>query len=58
MLTLYTTPVVYLYLDRLRIWLDGFRHDVLDSVRGLTGRPRPEFPAHRADARAGGAGHV
>jgi multidrug efflux pump len=25
MLTLYTTPVVYLYLDRLRIWLRGRR---------------------------------
>ena len=23
MLTLYTTPVVYLYLDRLRLWLRG-----------------------------------
>ena len=26
MLTLYTTPVVYLYLDRLRVWLDRKRH--------------------------------
>ena len=25
MLTLYTTPVVYLYLDRFRIWLAGWR---------------------------------
>ncbi len=25
MLTLYTTPVVYLYLDRFRIWFQGFR---------------------------------
>jgi hypothetical protein len=25
MLTLYTTPVVYLYLDRLRAWLSGER---------------------------------
>jgi len=24
-LTLYTTPVIYLYLDRLRIWLSGLR---------------------------------
>jgi multidrug efflux pump len=23
MLTLYTTPVVYIYLDRLRLWLRG-----------------------------------
>ena len=25
MLTLYTTPVMYLYLDRLRLWLKGKR---------------------------------
>jgi HAE1 family hydrophobic/amphiphilic exporter-1 len=25
-LTLYTTPVVYLYLDRLQTWLFGERH--------------------------------
>ena len=24
-LTLYTTPVVYLYLDRFRIWLSSLR---------------------------------
>jgi multidrug efflux pump len=24
-LTLYTTPVVYLYIDRLQIWLRGLR---------------------------------
>jgi multidrug efflux pump len=23
MLTLYTTPVVYLYMDRMRLWLKG-----------------------------------
>jgi HAE1 family hydrophobic/amphiphilic exporter-1 len=27
-LTLYTTPVVYLYLDRLQTWLFGARHQV------------------------------
>jgi multidrug efflux pump len=26
MLTLYTTPVVYLYLDRLRLWFASRRH--------------------------------
>jgi multidrug efflux pump len=26
MLTLYTTPVIYLYLDRLRLWVAGLRH--------------------------------
>ena len=25
MMTLYTTPVVYLYMDRFRIWMDGVR---------------------------------
>jgi multidrug efflux pump len=25
MLTLYTTPVMYLYLDRFRLWLKGMR---------------------------------
>jgi multidrug efflux pump len=25
-LTLYTTPVVYLYFDRLRLWYEGWRH--------------------------------
>ena len=25
MLTLYTTPIVYLYLDRLRLWFDRLR---------------------------------
>jgi multidrug efflux pump len=26
MLTLYTTPVVYLYMDRMRIWWENARH--------------------------------
>jgi multidrug efflux pump len=26
MLTLYTTPVVYLYMDRMRLWWEG-RHE-------------------------------
>jgi multidrug efflux pump len=26
LLTLYTTPVVYLYLDRLRVWRQGRKH--------------------------------
>jgi multidrug efflux pump subunit AcrB len=25
-LTLFTTPVVYIYLDRLRLWITGKRH--------------------------------
>jgi multidrug efflux pump len=31
-LTLYTTPVVYLYLDRLRLWWAGGRRKTADSV--------------------------
>jgi multidrug efflux pump len=41
MLTLYTTPVVYLYLDRLAIWLRGLR----------SGRPLGQGE-HRAEAAA------
>jgi multidrug efflux pump len=29
MLTLYTTPVIYLYMDRLRLRALGRRHDTL-----------------------------
>ncbi len=36
MLTLYTTPVVYLYLDRFRIWFE--------SVRGRQGPQRSHIP--------------
>jgi len=32
MLTLYTTPVVYLYLDRARLWVLGKEHDTLPST--------------------------
>ena len=38
MLTLYTTPVVYLYLDRMRLWFERARHT---SVA----RPRPGLHA-------------
>jgi multidrug efflux pump subunit AcrB len=37
MLTLYTTPVVYLYLDRLRLWFEGLR-------RRMFGRLVPVAP--------------
>jgi multidrug efflux pump subunit AcrB len=33
MLTLFTTPVVYLYLDRLQAWISGKKHD--ESTRML-----------------------
>jgi len=36
LLTLYTTPVVYLYLDRLRLWLAGPRS--LENVHALSDR--------------------
>ena len=38
LLTLYTTPVMYLYLDRLRIWLNGKR-----GRRGVCGDPNPSI---------------
>jgi hypothetical protein len=28
MLTLFTTPVVYIYIDRLRLWLAGARSQI------------------------------
>jgi HAE1 family hydrophobic/amphiphilic exporter-1 len=34
LLTLYTTPVVYLYLDRLQDWLRRNRRGVRDQKRG------------------------
>jgi HAE1 family hydrophobic/amphiphilic exporter-1 len=36
LLTLYTTPVVYLYLDRLQVWLNRKRRAEEDKA----GRPR------------------
>ena len=36
LLTLYTTPVVYLYLDRVQIWLRGGEHDgERDRIRAV-----------------------
>jgi HAE1 family hydrophobic/amphiphilic exporter-1 len=32
MLTLFTTPVVYLYLDRLQTWLQGKSHTPQDEM--------------------------
>jgi hydrophobe/amphiphile efflux-1 (HAE1) family protein len=32
MLTLYTTPVIYLYMDRLRAWISGGKMHALDVV--------------------------
>ena len=33
-LTLYTTPVIYLFLDRLRLRIKGRRHDPLQANMG------------------------
>jgi len=41
-LTLYTTPVVYLYLDRLRLW------NAQRRVRALQRRSQRQVPDHRA----------
>jgi HAE1 family hydrophobic/amphiphilic exporter-1 len=36
LLTLYTTPVVYLYLDRVQTWLRGGEHDgERDRIRAV-----------------------
>ncbi len=39
MLTLFTTPVVYLYLDRFSLWLKARR------AAWLRRRPAPDAPA-------------
>jgi len=44
MLTLFTTPVVYVYLDRLRLFLRGGEAQALPATSS-TGAPRPS-PAH------------
>ena len=40
-LTLYTTPVIYLYLDRLSRWLGGREQQPSRIAEVLTDRPRP-----------------
>jgi multidrug efflux pump len=44
-LTLFTTPVVYVYLDRLRMALRGDQEPYRDRTEGSAGTPRPS-PAH------------
>jgi multidrug efflux pump len=36
MLTLYTTPVVYIYMDRLRAWISGGKMHALDVIPSKT----------------------
>jgi multidrug efflux pump len=38
MLTLYTTPVVYLYLDRARLWMQNKHHGTLPEVAPEAGK--------------------
>jgi multidrug efflux pump subunit AcrB len=42
LLTLFTTPVVYVYLDRLRLWLRGGQEHALPQTGG-PGSPRPSL---------------
>ena len=39
MLTLYTTPVVYLYLDRFRLWLESKRKNIRWAARDTASGP-------------------
>ncbi len=40
MMTLYTTPVIYLYLDRFRLWVNRLRHRALTGTRNALLGPR------------------
>jgi hydrophobe/amphiphile efflux-1 (HAE1) family protein len=42
LLTLYTTPVVYIYLDRLQSWLFGRKKPAIDGSTNLTPTERPQ----------------
>jgi multidrug efflux pump len=37
LLTLYTTPVIYLYLDRFRLWCLRLRHGALPGAQRASG---------------------
>jgi multidrug efflux pump len=47
MLTLYTTPVIYLYMDRLQIRIKGHKEK---PIEGLSGEHISGHPAHPAQA--------
>jgi hypothetical protein len=50
-LTLYTTPVIYLYMERLRVWLVGLgatRRARRAPLPSETVEPRPAEQARRA----------
>ncbi|MDR1275955.1 MAG: efflux RND transporter permease subunit [Candidatus Accumulibacter sp.] len=46
LLTLYTTPIVYLYLDRLRFWREGLRacYDALSTLVRGKDKPSKAYP--------------
>ena len=48
MLTLYTTPVVYLYLDRFRAWVSG--REKIRPLQDAVAHPQPSPPPTRPAA--------
>ncbi|HEY5036934.1 MAG TPA: hypothetical protein VII74_07375, partial [Chthoniobacterales bacterium] len=51
-LTLYTTPVIYLYLERFRSWLDERRHRGRLAQAQLPLRSAPEAEPEFAEPMA------
>jgi HAE1 family hydrophobic/amphiphilic exporter-1 len=49
-LTLYTTPVVFLYLDRLNAWLTGASHPKVTRIAADVVRHRQIRPAAASNA--------
>jgi multidrug efflux pump len=45
LLTLYTTPVIYLYLDRFRLWFAHHRERLAQKISAAFGRHSPAAPA-------------
>jgi HAE1 family hydrophobic/amphiphilic exporter-1 len=50
-LTLYTTPVIYLYLDRLRMWLRGRRSEPNPEDEKITRLPSGKFRGSAGDGK-------
>jgi HAE1 family hydrophobic/amphiphilic exporter-1 len=50
-LTLYTTPVIYLYLDRLRTWLRGRRSELNPGDEKITRLPSNKNRSSAADGK-------
>ena len=53
MLTLFTTPVVYLYLDRFRLWWEGLRLTPVLRARPVAKRVRQNESDANRSQRAG-----